>query len=116
MQKITTIAELKSTIHGLENKQAYERDVLKEQLLYTYENLRPINILKNTFKEVYSAPDTKTNMVNTAVGIATGFIAKKVFLGKTQNPFKKLLGFIVEIAIANKVAKNMKRIESIQDN
>ena len=33
-------------------------------------------------------------------------------IGKTINPFKKLLGIIVEMTVANKVAKNADDIKS----
>ena len=33
-------------------------------------------------------------------------------IGKTLNPFKKLLGIVVEMAVANKVSKNAEGIKS----
>jgi hypothetical protein len=103
MQKITTLTDLKEAIQQLEFEQATELTLLKEQVLYTCESLKPINLIKNTFKEAYSAPDFKTNIVKTIIGIATGFVAKKVLIGKTHNPIKKLAGFILEMVVANKV-------------
>ena len=78
--------------------------LLKEQLLDTCESLKPINLIKSTLKEAYSAPDFKTNIVKTVIGIATGFVAKKVLIGNTHNPIKKIAGFILEMVVANKVA------------
>ncbi len=103
MQKITTITDLKEAIQQLEFEQATELTLLKEQLLYTCESLKPINLIKSTLKEAYSAPDFKTSIAKTIIGVATGFVAKKVFIGKTYNPIKKLAGFILEMAVANKV-------------
>jgi hypothetical protein len=113
MQKITTTANLKDAIQQLEYKQAAEWPLLKEQLLATYESLKLINIIKATFKEAILTPDLRTDIVNTAIGLTTGIVAKKVIIGKTINPIKKLLGTIVEIAVANKVAKNAGEIKSI---
>ncbi len=113
MEKITTVADLKSAIQQLEYKQAIELVLLKEQFYTTYESLKPINIIRNKFKEMILAPDFKTNLVNSAIGLATGFVAKKVFVGKTHNPLTKLLGTIVEIVIANKTIKNADGIKSI---
>jgi hypothetical protein len=103
MQKIITITDLKGAIQQLEFEQAAELVLLKEQLLYTCESLKPINLIKSTLKEAYSAPDFKTNIVKTIIGIASGFVAKKVFIGKTHNPIKKLAGFILEMVVASKM-------------
>ena len=113
MQKINTAADLKNAIQLLEYKQDIERVLLREQFIDTYESLKPINIIKNKLKEIISAPDLKTTIVNAAIGLATGFVAKKVFIGKTHNPLKKLLGIIVEMVVVNKVAKNADGIKSI---
>jgi len=113
MKKITNAADLKTAIIELEYKQASELILLRKQVLYTYENMQPLNLIKNIFKEKYSVPDLKTNVVNSAIGIATGLVAKKVLLGATNNPFTKLLGFIMEMVVASKVAKNGDKIKSI---
>ena len=113
MASITTVAELKNAIQKLEVKQAGEFKLMKEEFKGTYENLKLINIIKNTFKQAASAPELKTDIINTAIGLSTGFVAKKLMLGKTLNPFSKLLGIIVELAVANKVTKNAGGIKTI---
>ncbi len=99
-------------IRQLEQQQADEFILLKEEFKKTSESLKPINILKNTFKQAVAAPDLKTDVINAAIGLTTGIVAKKLMIGKTLNPFKKLFGIIVEMAIANKVAKNADGIKS----
>jgi hypothetical protein len=116
MREIKTATDLKTTIRDLEFKQAEEYILLKEELHNTYENLQPLNILKRTIKDVYSATDAKSSIANNVIGMATGFVAKKIFLGKTNNPLSKLLGFIMEIVVANKVVKNGDKIKSIGSN
>ena len=113
MQIITTTADLKSAIQQLEQKQAAEWPLLKDEFRNTYERLKLINIIKSTFKNAVAVPDLKTNVVNTAIGLTTGIVAKKILVGKTLNPLKQLLGIIVEIAVAGKVAKNSDGIKSI---
>jgi len=105
MGKITTSVDFKNRIQELECKQVDEWALLKNEFLDTCEIVKPINILKSTIKEAYSAPNLKANIVNTVIGIATGFVGKRILIGKTRNPFTKLLGVILEVAIANKVAK-----------
>ena len=113
MQAIKNTAELKMAIQQLEFKQAEEWPVLKDEFHKTYESLKLINIIKSTFKEAVSAPDLKTNVINTAIGLTTGVIAKKLIIGKTFNPLTKLLGIILEIAVANKATQNADGIKSI---
>lgn len=113
MDKITTVADLKKTISELEYKKTSEWVALKEEFSNTAENIKPINILKKTLKNAISAPDLKDNIINTAIGLTTGFVAKKTLIGKTYNPLKKLVGVILEITIANKIAKNADKIKAI---
>jgi len=113
MQIINTSADLKNTIQQLEQKQAAEWLLLKGGLLDTYESLKLVNMLKRTFSEVATVPDLKTNVINAAIGLTTGIVTKKILIGKTLNPLKKLLGIIVEVAVAGKVAQNADGIKSI---
>ena len=95
MQKITNIIELKSAIQQLEYKREIELILLKKEVFSTCENLKPINIIKNTLKEAYLAPDLKATILKTVLSISTGFVARKIFLGKNPTIITKLLGFIV---------------------
>ncbi|MDO9186478.1 MAG: hypothetical protein Q7W13_10745 [Bacteroidia bacterium] len=113
MKNITSIDELRESILLLEMKQANEWCLLKEEFHTTYESLKPMNMIKNTFKDMATTPNLKTDVVNSVIGLAAGFIAKKVLLGNSHNPITKILGIVLEIAIANKVAKNADGIKSI---
>lgn len=112
MHLITTSADLKTAIQQLELQQAKEWPLLKEEFLKTVESLKPINIIKNTLKEAVDLPDLKTGIINSAIGLTTGILAKKIVLGKTLNPLSKLLGVALEMFVANKVAKNTGEIKS----
>lgn len=112
MKSITTSEELKFAIKTLELQQADEFFLLKEQFDKTKEGFKLSNIIKSTFKEVVSTPDLKTDAIKAAIGFTSGMLAKKLMIGKTINPFKKLLGIIVEMTVANKVIKNADDIKS----
>lgn len=113
MQSITTSADLKTAIQQLEFQQAREWPLLKEEFLKTVESLKPINIIKNTLKEAVDLPDLKTGIINSAIGLTSGILAKKVIIGKTLNPLSKLLGVALEMFVANKVSKNTGEIKSL---
>jgi hypothetical protein len=113
MEKINSTADLKTAIAQLEQKKSGEWHLLKEQLHTTQESLKLKNIIKSTFKGAMSSPDLKSSILNTAVGLTTGFVTKKLLIGKTINPLKKLLGIVVEMAVANNVVKNADGIRSL---
>jgi len=113
MTSITTSADLKLAIQQLELQQATELSLLKAEFNKTKEGLKPINIIKSAFKEAAAAPDIKTDIINTAIGLTTGIVAKKLIIGKTFNPLSKLLGVVLEVFVANKVSKNAGEIKSI---
>lgn len=113
MKNITSIDELRDSVFLLEMKQANDWSLLKEEFHSTYERLKPVNMIKNKILDIVAAPDLKTDVVNSVIGLATGFIAKKVLLGNSHNPLIKLLGIVLEIAVSNKVAKNADGIKSV---
>ena len=104
---------IKQLILKKEAEHQAEGKLLKDHFHLTYESLKPVNIIKNTIKELISAPDIKTNVVNAALGLTTGFVAKKIFTGKSENQITKLAGVILEMVVASKVAKNADEIKSI---
>ncbi|MEO6542244.1 MAG: hypothetical protein ABIN74_14675, partial [Ferruginibacter sp.] len=112
MKQITTSAELQMAIKQLELQQANELFFLKEEFHATADRLKPLNIIKRTFKNAVAAPDVKTTVMNAAIGLATGIVTKKLMIGKTFNPFKKILGVFIEMAVANKVSNNADDIKS----
>jgi hypothetical protein len=113
MEKPDAQSLLKELILLREAEKIIEGKLLKEHLHRTYESLRPINILKSSVKGIFSAPDLTTNLVNSAIGLTTGFAAKKVFAGKSANPLTKMAGFILEIVVAGAVTKNPEVIKSV---
>jgi hypothetical protein len=113
MEKITSVTELKNAIKELEYKQAMEWPTLKENFRNSYENFKPVNILKNTFKEIVSSPEIRNNAIKAAIGFTVGILVKRVLLGKINNPLTKLLVTAVDVAFTNTVAKNSDKIKSI---
>ena len=116
MTSITTSEELKAAILELELQQARDLILLKDQFHETKEGFKLINIIKGTFRSAVSSPEIKTDAINAAIGLTSGILAKKLMIGKSINPFKKLLGIIIEMTVANKVVKNADDIKSAGSN
>ncbi len=113
MEKITSVEELKKAILLLEIKQANEGVQLKEQLLVTYESLKPINLIKKIFTDITSSPDLKKDLLGTTVSLAAGYLSKKVAVGSTHNPIKQILGTLLQLGVTNIVSKNSDGIKNI---
>ena len=105
--------ELKEAIILLQNKQEHELLLLKEQFHRTCESLKPMNLLKSTFKASIESPGIKDTILNTSVGLATGYFSKLLFVSTSHNPFIKILGMALQFGITKIVAKHPEGIKSI---
>jgi hypothetical protein len=116
MGDINTVEKLQEEILLLENRQAHELQELKEHLHLVHESLKPSAMVKNLFSEVTESPDIRGNLLNTAIGVTTGYLASKVLVGSTHNPIKKLMGTVLQFAISNLVSHHTDGIKSIGMN
>lgn len=104
MEKITSTNQLIDAIRLLEIKQKQEENLLKQQLKVTYESLKPASLIKNTIKDLIATPDLKTNLVSTILSVAAGYTSKKIMLGESTNPIKKLLGSLFQIGVTSVIS------------
>ena len=112
MQNITSVDGLKNAIHVLETEQNGKGQLLKEQVYIAYESLKPINLLRNTLKDLFSSQYLAENMSGTAMGEASGFLFKKIFIGESASKFRKLIGSALQFGIANIISRNSDQIKS----
>jgi hypothetical protein len=113
MQNITTVAELKNAIEILEVRQEIKGQRLKEQIYLTYESLKPVNLIRNGIKEIFSPKILPENFSGSAMGMAGGLLFKKILVGKSGNIFRKLFGSVVQYGISNFVAQNAESIKAV---
>jgi hypothetical protein len=104
---------LEETITRLRVQRAQEWILLRDQFHLTYESLKPINLLKHTIKEVSSSNEVKTGVVNNIMGVTTGYLARAMVLGSSSNPIKKIIGNLLQFAVAAFVTQNSGPIKSI---
>lgn len=112
MQKIDSGAALKANIIALESKQAKEAQLLKERFNMVYESVRPINIIKSTFREAAESQTIKEDITHAVVGLTAGYLSKVLFEGISNSPVKKLLGTALQFGVATLVARNIDTITS----
>lgn len=113
MTQPTSIDELRESISFLEIKQAEDARLLKVQFSATCENLKPINLLQNSIKGFTDSKEFNENLLQTVVSITAGYFSKKLFIGSTNGPLKKLLGAIVQLGITSLVAKKADGIKLV---
>lgn len=106
MERITSAKALRESIMQLELKQLEQERLLKEQFALTYQEMKPASIIKRTVKDIFATNDIKDNILGSVLGLAVGYLSKKVAVGSTHNPLKQLLGAILELGVANAVSKN----------
>ncbi len=107
------ISTLKNQILFLEMQQSNERLELQEEFLGLYESLKPINLIKNTFKELSVSQDIKDNLIGTAMGLAAGIVTKTLIVGDSQNPVKKVIADLVQLEVSNVVSNNAESIQNL---
>lgn len=113
MGNISSVAELEKSIRILEMEQAIKGQMLKEQFLHTYDSFRLINFLRNSLKQTISSPDLVNDVVGTALGLATGFVSKKIFVGGSGNMFRKLFGAVLQLGVISFVSKHTSDVKSL---
>ena len=97
----------------MEADQGIKGQLLKDQFYLAYESLKPVNLLKNTLHDISSSPNLIDNILGTAMGIASGFLTNKIFVGDQEVIIRKLLGSVLQFGVTNVVAQHPETIKSL---
>jgi hypothetical protein len=96
MKTITEEQLLMERIEHLQIKQDIELRQLKSQVHGSIQLLNPLSIIRSTLFGSDNSPDTKTDLMNTAVNMTTQFLSRNTVLGLFQKPIKRILGNILQ--------------------
>lgn len=114
MQVIKDDRSLAEAIRIMENQQRAELDLLKRHFEFTVDQLNPVNIVKekiseavSSIGETISSDSFKSKALKFGVGLASGFLTKKIIVGSSGGIFKKLLGMAVQAGVSGLVMKKM---------
>jgi hypothetical protein len=111
MQKINSEDGLRDAILQLESERAEEGKKLRSQLDLAYESVKPANLVKSVFKGAAGSQDLKEHLLNAAVGLTAGYLAKRLVVGDESSPFKRLLGALLSLGVTMVVAKNPEAVK-----
>ncbi|MDF1516728.1 MAG: hypothetical protein RQ864_02975 [Lutibacter sp.] len=106
MENIQSLADLEDAIKLLKFKKSEDEVLLKELFYMTYESVKPINMIKNLFKEPVGSQNIADNLLTTTVGFGAGYLSKLLFQKIVRIPFKNFIGSTLMMGVENLVAKN----------
>lgn len=92
MQTITNTAELREAIRQLEEKKSVQKELLKEEFSFAREKMKPANVVRSTFEQVFTGPNLIRTVMILSLSITAGYITKKYFQGLTGRILRKLFG------------------------
>jgi hypothetical protein len=113
MYNITSKQDLEEAIWLIENEVEEQKDLLADQMRLVYESFRPVNIVKEVFKEVVTSEELRSNILTAAIGISTGYITKKIFFRKSKDRLKSFLGNLLQYTVANLIIHPSRILNSI---
>jgi hypothetical protein len=107
---ITNSEELSEAIAVLELKAATQKREIEETFITVSENLKPINLVKNGFRSVFSG-EHKGELLNALIGLGSGLLSRKLILGKTNGFVGKTVGKAIQWGMAGLVSQNAEKIK-----
>lgn len=113
MENITNASELKQAIELLRAEQVVKEQLLKEEFYLISGNFKPLNILKGSISDLASSPYLIENVLGATLGLTTGYLTKKIFVGTSGNIIRKLIGSVLQFGVINLVAQHPDAVESI---
>jgi hypothetical protein len=113
MEKIDSVAGLKSAIQVLEDEQALKGQLLKKQFYSTYESFKPSKLIGSSLKEMISSPYLIDNVIDTGISLATGYLSRRIVVGASSNVIRRLIGTLVQVGVSKLVTKQAGNIKSV---
>lgn len=107
---------LDQAIHLLETKRDLELVVLKQGLNDLVDSLKPINIIKDTFKKITTSSDLKEGIADSAIGLSSGILVKNLIFRNTHNPLTRALRGMVQTVVTGFVANNSEKIKAVSQD
>jgi hypothetical protein len=102
---VTNKKELQEAIRLQELKVATSKEVLIEQYLTTKENLRPVNLVKNTFSQITGNSELGKKLLQAGLGIGAAFVTKRLIAGPATSLAGKALTVAMNLGLAKAIAK-----------
>ena len=89
MTEITDIEMLQARVQELERDQDIQWKQLKDNVKQQYENIKPINLIKNAFSGLTDSIDNESDILKEGAALASGLIANAIMSGSKNKPMKR---------------------------
>jgi len=109
---ITSSKELKEQIAALEARKVIQQEALKEAFGERLESLKPVNLVKTAFMNLSTSSELKDGIIDHTLGLAAGLLSKKILVGSSNNPFKRMLGSAAQLGVAKYVSEHSEPIKN----
>lgn len=114
MYRINSDKSLAEAILNLEAQRVIELEILKKHAEFTLHELNPVTIVKekihdglSNIGETVTSNGFKNDLLKTGIGLATGFLTKKLLVGSKGGILKRLLGTAVQAAVSGFIIKKL---------
>jgi hypothetical protein len=109
MFKHKSITLLQGKILMLEENILLEKARMSQYYADTKDELKPINLLR----KVLTSSPIKENIVDAAVGMTAGYLAKKLIVRTSHHPLMNMFGSLIQFAVSRIIENNPEAIKSI---
>jgi uncharacterized membrane protein YeaQ/YmgE (transglycosylase-associated protein family) len=116
MKQMSNSLDLLVEINRLKSRKKEEEVSLNEQLKKTYESFKPVSIFKESLSEIVSSSEIKKDLTTITIGLLTGYLAKKIVIGKTTNPISGWIGNVFEMIVTSKTINHIDEVKSMSNN
>jgi hypothetical protein len=113
MEPITSVTELKNAIQILETDHTVKKQSIRDQVNLLSENLKLSSLIRNNLQEIGSSPGMIDNILGATVGLASGYISKKIITGGSAGVARKLLGSLLQLGVTTVIAQHPDTIKSV---
>ncbi|MBF4516348.1 hypothetical protein IRZ71_08340 [Flavobacterium sp. ANB] len=104
-ENVFDVDRLNQLIRETKAQQDLEWIAIKDEITEIKENLKPLNLIRNTVEEINETVGFKSDLAQSAISIGIGYLAKKLVVGNTDSVFKNILGSILQLAVTTLVSK-----------
>jgi|ERR1043165_288157 hypothetical protein len=112
MLKIESSLALRNAILELEQTREAEGKALRRQFDFAYESAKPVNLIKKAFTDLSFLNKIESNTVNVSALHAGGYVSKKLIVGTSASPFRKLLHSVLMLAVTKAVEQKPEVLKS----
>ena len=77
--------DLLQKIALLKNKQVYDLEILKAHIHYSYENLKPTNIIQKTLHRMVSSTEIKKDLLKSVTNLTLNYLLNKILTNNNNN-------------------------------